>query len=89
MGSYHSKHYLYQLVLHKTSFIVCTPLFLVSHALGLRPFKIISRISNKAKWLGGVNRGHSQDKSPRLTRNKNICFVSHLTRAEPQPIAAS
>ena len=43
---------------------------LLNHDLGLRPLKIISLISNKAKRLGGVNMGYSQEKPPRLTRNK-------------------
>ena len=37
---------------------------LLSHDLGLRPLKIISLISNKAKCLGGVNTGYAQEKTP-------------------------
>ena len=46
----------------------------LSHDLGLRPFKIVSFISNNAKWLGGVNTGYPQEKPPRLTRNN---ILSH------------
>ena len=61
---------------------------LLSHDLGLRPFKIISLISNKAKWLGGVNTGYSQENHPAWPAAK-IFFVSHLTRPEPEPTVVS
>ena len=66
-------------LLYKTNFIVWKPhipyyINLLRHDLGLRPLKIISLISNKAKRLGGVNTGYS----------KNV-LSQHLTRPEPEP----
>ena len=50
---------------------------LLRHDLGLQPLKIISFVSNKAKRLGGMNTGYSQEKPPHLTRN-NKTFLSHI-----------
>ena len=50
----------------------------LSHDLGLRSFKIISLISNKAKSLGGANTEVPQEKPPGVTCNQKL--VSYLTR---------
>ena len=60
---------------------------LLSHDLGLRPFKIISLILNKAKCLGGVNTGIPKKNHPVWPATKKI--GSHLTRPEPEPTVVS
>ena len=55
---------------------------LLSQDLDLWPFKIISLISNKAKRLGGVNMGYSQEKNiPSWPTTKNSFVSFDPTRA--------